>query len=105
MANKFELSAHARQDLKEIWIYLAENNYAAANRALRELGQKFQLLANNPLLGRVQDDLILNLRRFPYKKYNIFYFPVENGIEIYRVLHGSRNIEELFEDFIEGLEP
>lgn len=29
---------------------------------------------------------------------------MENGVEIYRVIHGARNIEDLFEDFFRGLE-
>lgn len=105
MANKFELSEFARNDLKEIWTYLANLNQNAAGKLLREFAKKFQLLADNPKIGHKQDDFIFDLRSFPYKNYTIFYFPNENGIEIYRVLHGARNIEELFEDYFEGLKP
>jgi len=63
------------------------------------------MLAENPKIGREHDELFLNLRSFPYKDYVIFYFPIENGVEIYRVLHGARDIESLFEEFFEGLEP
>jgi toxin ParE1/3/4 len=68
MAKKFELNEFARTDLKEIWKYFAEFNTDSADRFLRELEKKFQLLAENPKLGRVHDDFILNLRSFPYKK-------------------------------------
>ncbi len=34
-----------------------------------------------------------------------YYFPTENGVEIYRVFHGARNIEDSFEDYFEGLKP
>ena len=33
---------------------------------------------------------------FPLDKYIIFYRPSSNGVEIVRILHGSRNIESLF---------
>jgi toxin ParE1/3/4 len=104
MANKFELTEAARRDLKEIWFYIVENNPASADKTLRELSKKFDLLAQNPKIGSSHDEFILNLRSFPFKNYLIFYFPVENGVEIYRVIHGARNIEDLFEDFFRGLE-
>ena len=105
MANRFQLNEFARSDLKNIWTYLAEFNPDAADKFLRELAKKFQLLAENPKLGHAHDEFILKLRSFPYKKYVIFYFPTETGVEIYRILHGARDIENLFEDYFEGLKP
>ena len=105
MANRYELTEPARRDLKDIWIYIAENNSNAADKFMREFARKFRLLANNPKIGRAHEELVLNLRSFPYRDYIIFYFPIENGVEIYRVLHGTRDIDSLFEDFFEGLKP
>ncbi len=89
--------------MKEIWTYIAEYNTYSANDVVRELGKKFDLLEANPKLGREQDGLLVEMRLFPHKSYNIYYFPIEGGVEIYRVLHGRRNIEEVFDDFFEGL--
>ena len=47
-------------------------------------------------MGREQNALLVNLRSFVVKNYIIFYQPVEGGIEILRVLHGSRDIESIF---------
>jgi len=105
MANRYDLSDPARRDLKEIWTYIAENNVNAAHKFMKEFAKKFQLIADNPKLGKIKDNFILDLRFFPFKDYVIFYFPKENGIEIYRVLHSARDIENLFEDFFEGLKP
>jgi len=105
MANKFELAEPAKADLKAIWTYIAEFNLNSADKFLRELAKKFQLLADNPRLGHLRNNFIVNLRSFPYKDYKIFYFPNENGVEIYRVFHSSMNIENLFEDYFEGLKP
>ena len=104
MANRYDLTEATRRDLKEIWSYIAENNAASADKTLRELAKKFDLLAQNPKIGSSHDEFIVNLRSFPFKTYLIFYFPIENGVEIYRVIHGARNIEDLFEDFFRGLE-
>lgn len=98
---KFTLAPSAATDLDEIWHYLAENNEAAAEKFIRELAAKFQLLANNRELGRRQDDFLVEMRMFPFKKYYIYYFPTDEGVEIYRVLHGRRDIEGLFEEFFE----
>lgn len=46
----------------------------------------------------------MNLRSYPYKNYVIFYLPIENGVEVFRVLHAARNVEEVFTDFFEGID-
>lgn len=81
MANEFQLNELAREDLKAIWKYFAEHKPNWADKFLRELAKKFQLLADNPKIGRAHEIFIFNLRSFPYKNYVIF-FPIENGAEI-----------------------
>jgi toxin ParE1/3/4 len=99
------LSSLARADLREIWEYLDRFERATAINFVKEITRKFDLLAANPKMGRRHDEHIVNLRSFPYKKYLIFYFErAANDIEIYRVAHGSRDIETLFDDFINSLE-
>lgn len=105
MANRYDLTAPAGSDLKDIWNYIVERNSAAADKFMLEFAKKFQLLADNPKIGRAHDEFILNLCSFPHKDYVIFYFPIETGVEIYRVLHGARDIDSLFEDYFEGLKP
>jgi len=105
MAHKFELSEPAKNDLKEIWFYISEHSPASADCLLRSFKEKFQLLADNPKLGKSRNEFIINLRSFPYKNYTIFYFPLQTGVEIHRVLHSARDFEDLFEDFFEGLKP
>ncbi len=70
---------------------------------MRDLGAKFQLLADNREMGRRQDDFIVEMTMFPFKKYHIYYFPTDASVEIYRVLHGARDTQEEFEDFFTGL--
>jgi toxin ParE1/3/4 len=105
MANKYDLSGGAVENLKGIWKHIAERNPTAADKFMREFAKKFQLLADNPKIGRTHDEIVLNLRSFPYKDYIIFYFLTENGVEIYRVFHSARDIGSLFEEFFEGLKP
>lgn len=102
---KVEISPLAESDLENIWGYFSEYSLESAKQIIREFGQKFDLLSENSKLGRSCDEFILNLRSFPHKKYIIFYFPIENGIEVFRILHGAREIEDLFKRYFIGLKP
>lgn len=98
-----ELSAFAKNDLDEIWSYINQDSPKFADNLIIELVRKFRMLAENPKLGKTRNEILLNLRAFPFKNFVIFYVPIENGIEIFRVVHSSRNIEGLFEEFFENL--
>ncbi len=100
-----EFSEFAKQDLENIAVYLAEQNLNHAQKLLSELRRKFSLLSENPKLGKLKDKYIIDIRSFSHKHYVIFYFPTENGIEIYRVIHDARDIDDLFESQFEGLKP
>jgi toxin ParE1/3/4 len=102
---KILYSEFARDDLKKVWLHISKQNLTAADKFLDELYEKFLLLAKNPKIGRSHDEFIVHLRSFPHKKYVIFYFPTENGIEVYRILHGARDIEDLFDRYFIGLKP
>jgi toxin ParE1/3/4 len=87
----------AEFDLNEIWDYIAQDDGDVASGLIRQLVKVFWRLAENPDLGRKRSDLLPHLRLFPYKRYLVFYIPLNNGIEIYRVLHSARDIESQFE--------
>jgi toxin ParE1/3/4 len=90
------LTATAKADLLEIWLYAATENTAAADRLIDELTASYQRLAEFPELGRSRDELCQGCRSLPVKKYLIFYRLLPQAIEIIRVLHGSRNLPEFF---------
>lgn len=96
-----KFSTLALSDIKGTWQYLAEQNEDAAAKLIRTITEKCTVLSKNPKVGRERNDLMLGLRLFPFKNYNIFYFPIENGIEIYRVLHSSRDVVQVFDDVID----
>jgi len=97
--NCYTVSPLARADLKSIWDYIAvENgNPTAANALLERFCQRFALLATEPLLGELRDDLRPGLRAFVVSPYVIFYYPVDDGIEVAGVVHGARNIKSMFD--------
>jgi toxin ParE1/3/4 len=95
--NQYRVSDAARSDLDEIWFYIALDNVDAADRFLRAIVSRFPRLASMPEMGRQREELATRLRSFPVGNYLIFYRPMENGVEIARVLHGARDFPPLFE--------
>lgn len=98
-----KIAADAQTDLVEIAEYIAQDNAEAARKIIKEITAKFALLRDSPFIGREQNNLLVNLRSFAVKKYVIFYQPFDDGVEILRVLHSSRDIENLFEDFFDSI--
>ena len=94
---QFRVSPAARTDLDEIWFYIAPDNVDAADKFIHAIVSRFPKLAAMPQLGRRREELSSRLRSFPVGRYVIFYRPLENGIEIARVLHGARDFPPLFE--------
>ena len=90
-------SSRALSDLEEIGEYISRDNSEAAARVILDIGDKAEVLAEHSEIGRNRTDLLPNLRSFPCGNYVIFYYPIEDGVEIVRVLHGARDIEELFD--------
>jgi toxin ParE1/3/4 len=87
----------AKSDLLDIWDYIAGDSLDRADNFLDQIESKLQTLSRNPGLGRKREDLLSGLRSFPISNtYVVFYQEIENGIDVIRVLHGSRNIEEIF---------
>lgn len=100
---KVERTSLAEQDLSEIFDYVGENDAEQAVKLLRLINEKSELLAQFPEMGRARHEILINLRSFPIKSYIVFYQPIEDGIEILRVIHSSRDIEQVFDDFIDSL--
>jgi plasmid stabilization system protein ParE len=101
---KVRFSDFAFDDLDEIFDYTAEFEVEVGKKFIRELMQKFRLLGENPLIGKKMDELIVGIRQFPFKSYNIYYFQTEFGVEIYRVLHSSRDNIQVFDEVIDEAE-
>lgn len=94
---RFRLSPNARNDLDEIWVYVArERTTEAADRLVDSLTQRFSLLADMPNIGRKRDDLEPGARSLPVGSYVIYYRRSGRAIEISRVVHGARDVKKLF---------
>ena len=94
--------AHAKRtrqadaDLLEIWVHIGENNIEAANAMVRSIGQRCRGCADFPGIGRRHEDIAPGLRSVIEGSYVIYYYVVDDGIEVVRVLHGSRDLPSQF---------
>ena len=89
-------TAQAEADLIDLWLYIAQDNPSAADRLLDEIENKCSLLAANPQLGPARPDIAADCRYSPVGRYLILYRLIPEGIEIVRVVQGSRRLEDLF---------
>ena len=64
----------------------------AADRLIDQFDSTLNVIASAPQIGRSVEDLAPNLRTFPIGSYLIFYRPMEDGIQLIRVIHGARDI-------------
>ena len=86
----------ALQDLDDIWDYIAQDNPQIADHFIDKIEEKCLLLAKFPHIGTSCDTLSPALRFLTVDKYILFYLPLDDGIEVVRVLHGARDLERLF---------
>lgn len=89
-------TSQAEEDLIDIWIYIAEDKLSAADRLLDKIDAKISLLADQPRLGPARPDIAPELRHFPVGNYLILYREIPGGIEVVRVVHGARRLDNLF---------
>lgn len=80
-------------DLAEIWAFIADDSETQADRFLATVDSKLKLLATQPHMGRLREDLMGGLRSFPVGRYVVFFMPLANGIEVVRVIHSARDID------------
>ncbi|MGA9382083.1 MAG: type II toxin-antitoxin system RelE/ParE family toxin [Phormidium sp.] len=95
--NPLLITIEASRDLSEISDYFLAQSIDAGDRFVEEFGKKCQHLAQYPYLGRSYSQLAPNLRGVPLMGYIIFYQIVGDGIEILRVINGSRNLPDVFQ--------
>jgi toxin ParE1/3/4 len=90
------ISPEAEQDLIDIWLHIAEDQPVNADRFLERLQEKAQKLAEFTDLGVDRLDLAPDIKSFPVDRYILYYRPNDDGIELVRVLRGSRDANLLF---------
>jgi toxin ParE1/3/4 len=90
----------AEDDLIEIVTYVAGDNPFSALALADTIEKTWDLLSNNPLLGRVPREDELAQAGYRYlvtaKHYLIFYKVEGRTVYVHRIIHGARDYLRLF---------
>ena len=86
----------ADDDLEGIVDYIARDKPTAAREWLAKVRATCQMLAENPRVGEVREGFgVPGCRSFSVGNYVVFFRPVDDGIEVSRVIHGSRDMRNI----------
>ena len=85
---RHRLSTHAERDLVDIYLWThGAFGERQADKYLQELERVFELIAENPRMGRLHDT---RTRKVVHGRHVIFYRLVGEVVVIGRILHGAR---------------
>jgi toxin ParE1/3/4 len=93
---RVQLTRPAHDDLRSVWLHIARDNVSAADRLIDRVFDQCRLYSSQPAAGTAVDRLQPGLRCFSIGNYVIFFRHEPESLLVVRVLHGARNIEELF---------
>ena len=89
----------AEGDLASIIEYISRDNPEAARRLSLEICEKCETYATQPMMGEERPGFgVLGCRCFSVDSYVIFFRPIQDGdggIEVARIVHGSRDLRNL----------
>jgi len=89
-------SPEAESDLLGIASFIARDKPSAARQWVKLLQDKCELLATHPRVGEEKPGFgVQGCRVFSVGSYVIFFRAVEQGIEVARIVHGSRDMGNL----------
>jgi toxin ParE1/3/4 len=88
-------TARARADLLAIWLDVAVEDAAAADRLFDRLEARVRILETFAEAGRSRPDIAPDARVLVERPYLILYRLVPGGVQVMRVLHGARHVDGL----------
>lgn len=96
---KIVFAPECRQDLREIFKYIAEDKLDAAIDFVRCLRQRCINLAPMPNVGRKREEIHQGYRSITEGEYVIFYqLMPDESLEIKRIIHSKRDLGKALKD-------
>jgi toxin ParE1/3/4 len=93
---EIRLTNSAQLDLLDIWLCESVRSTEIADRRIDEITSTYEDFLDFPETGHSRDELSSGYRSFPKGQFVIFYRLISEGIEIIRVVHGARSLDEIF---------
>ena len=97
--SRYYVTPAAQEDLQRIHDYIAQFDSDNALLFVERIAERFNLLSDYPYLGVARPRFGGDHRSFvvPGSGYIIVYRPIEDGVEILRVVHGSQDLSRMFQ--------
>jgi toxin ParE1/3/4 len=89
-------SPKARRELNDLLETIGQHNPVAAAKWAAKIEERCRLLAQFPHSGTACPDLLPNLRCSSVGSYVIYFRPTKDGIQVVHIVHGARDITQLF---------
>ena len=90
-------SRQASADLDDIWLHVALDNPAAADRLIDRIVARCGRLADHPNLGPARPEIAPDAPALVVGDYLALYRAKGADVEIVRVVHGARRLAGLFD--------
>jgi plasmid stabilization system protein ParE len=91
--SKLTFTESAQADMLQAWLYIADENLAAADGVLDAIERDAGVLLQQPLMGRARPELGRLVRSWPTSTpYILYYVSEKTGVAVLRVLHHARDV-------------
>lgn len=90
---KIHYTRRAREDLFDIWLYIApRNSDASADAIYDRIEQSCARLAEHPQLGRARPEIAPDARALVIERWLALYRLTDDGAQIVRIVDGARDL-------------
>ena len=93
--SKVSFTRRAREDLLDIWLYIAPQNPAAADRVYDHIEESCLLLRTHPQLGPMRAEIAESARALVIERWLVLYRLIEDGVQVVRIVDGSRDLTKI----------
>ena len=98
MASRYDEGEYVFCDMQAIFRHIRSDDEQAARRFIEAAYDTFEFLADNPMTGRSRPEFghsgLRSWRVHGFRNHLIFYRLQDGRVQIWRVLHGSRDLHQ-----------
>lgn len=85
----------ARQDLLDIWLWIARDSEGRADAALDRIEQRASKLSRHREIGVARPEIGEGARSLVIERWLVLYRLVDGGVQIVRIVDGARDLDHL----------
>jgi toxin ParE1/3/4 len=92
---RLRFTRRAREDLLDIWLYIAPRRPLIADQVYDRIERSCQLLRDHPQLGPARPEIGDGARALIIERWIALYRLTEDGAQIVRVIDGARDLTQI----------